>query len=214
MTRRRFAAAAFVLVAVAPACNGDDDAVESLPPETSLPETTEPPPETTEAPTSTSTTVEPTTTTVDEEALKAQIAEDYLRAEQALEDLSRNPTLADLETKVAAIAVPGSESFQAIVAAVQQDVASGERLAAGEPDYSDVIVESVDVLDAAAGEAEVQACIISNQMRIGADGRPIGQNRLLAARIRQSLQLTPSGWLRSSPRERVSIEEGVTACTP
>jgi hypothetical protein len=55
------------------------------------------------------------TTTISEDQLKAQITEDYLRAEQALEDLSRTPTPDGLEERVATIAVPGSALHSEIV---------------------------------------------------------------------------------------------------
>jgi hypothetical protein len=217
MTRRWLGAAAFVLVVVLTACNGDDDdaaVVESSAPETTVPETTSEPPDTTEATTTTtSTTVEPTTTTVDEEALKAQIAEDYLRAEQAFEDLIRNPPSEGLDERAAAVAVPGSALHGEIVASIEQRIATGERIVPGNPDYSDVFVEDVELTG--DGAAEVTACVVTNQLRIDASGQPVGSTGgLFAARIRQPLQLTPQGWLKSSPQIRVDIQQGVASCAP
>jgi hypothetical protein len=217
MTRRRFAAAAFVLVAVAPACNGDDDdaAVETSVPATTVPDETQAPPATTEAPTSTSTTVEPTTTALDEEAVKAQIAEDYLAVQQALEDLNRAPTLENLDERLAAIATPGSPIHGELRTAIEHDVAVGERLVPGNPDYSDVFVETVELPEGPSGQtASVTACIVSNESVVGAQGQPIGDpGTLIAARVRDTLELSPTGWRLSGPRERVGIREGLTSCS-
>jgi hypothetical protein len=219
MTRRWLGAAAFVLVAVLAACNGDDDdaVVESsVPPTTTVPETTELP-ETTEATTTTSgstipTTEASTTTAVD---VEAQVAADYLRVQQALEDLNRAPTLENLDERVSAIAVPGSAGHSQILSAVQQSVAAGERIVAGDPDYSDVIVEAVELPEGPAGEdAVVTACVVTNEAVVNAEGDVLdGTGRLIAARIRDTLQRTSNGWLLTAPPERVGIREGLTTCS-
>ena len=213
VTRRWFGAA--VLVLVAAACNGDnDDAVESSVAETTVPANS--PPETTEVTTtteSTTTTVEATTTTLDEEALKAQIAEDFLEAEQVLEDVGRNPDPATFREEVAAAVVPGSELYQSVVSSIDERLATGERFVPGDPDYSDAFVESVDLIDGpSSGRAEVTACFVTNQLRVGPNGEVIGGSGLFAARLRQPMQATASGWLHSSPAIRIDIREDVTSC--
>jgi hypothetical protein len=211
VTRRWLGAAALVLVAAA--CNGDDDddAVE-----TSVTTATTPAP-TTEATatstTTTTTTTEPTTTTLSEDELKAQITADYLRAEQALEDLSRNPPSEGLDERVAAAVVSGSALHSEIVANLSDDVARGERVIAGDPDYSDVLVEAVQLTG--DGTAEVTACVITNEIPVDAAGQPLDSaNPLLAARVRQPMQRTDQGWLLASNRIRVDIREGVPSCAP
>jgi hypothetical protein len=208
---RRWFGAAMLLVLVAAACNGDDDdAVESSVPETTAAPAASPP-ETTEATTtteSTTTTVEATTTTVD---VEAQIAQDYLRVQQALEDLSRNPGVPDLEAAVSAIAVGGSPAYESILDSIRERLATGERLVPGDPDYSDIFVELVEI-DPSGQRADVTACVVTNQVRLDANGQPIGAPELFAARIRQTVEETSAGWLLLSNRTGLDIEQGATSC--
>ncbi len=101
---------------------------------TSVPETTVPAteaPATTASPAtteSTTTTVEATTTTVDVEALKAQIAADYLRSWELRRELTANPTLDGLDEQLAQISAPGSEDYATLQSVHQR---AGRRWASG-----------------------------------------------------------------------------------
>jgi hypothetical protein len=213
---RTLAAAAVVAVALA-GCTDDDEAsptTTAAPPATtevaSVPTTAEP--STTSATSPPPSTAMPTTT-LDVEALKAQIAADYLKTEQASEDLSRNPTLDGLDEKVAAIATPGSSQFESVRQSVQNLVARGERVAPGTPDYSEASVESVE-LDG-GGAAQVTACLVTNQVLVDSSGQTVGGlNDVTAAKVRQPMERAAEGWRQSDQGTRVSIREGATTCAP
>lgn len=216
MTHRRSGVlVAAVIALAATGCNGDDDTTDATttpPPDTSaVPPTTEAPP-TTES-TTTSTTEPATTTTVDIESLKAQIAEDYLRAEEAREVLVRNPTLENLESRVGAITVPGSSSYESLLAFVRGMVERGERVVPGQPDYSEFTVESVNVTDLNSGTAELTVCLVTNEARVGLDGQPLdGTGVLKAGRLLQPVSRTADGWLVDEQPTVLSVTEGVTEC--
>ena len=123
------------------------------------------PPETTESPAtteSTTTTVEPTTTTVDVEALKAEIAADYLRSWELRRELTANPTLDGLDEKLAQISAPGSEDYDnASELRSTSWSRRGERVVAGTPDEFRIDVESVELVgEPPHQEAVVTICFV------------------------------------------------------
>ena len=200
------------------ACGDDDDSAPTtiLPPVTTDATTvasTAPP--TTESTTTTTTTLPPTTT-VDVEAIKAQVAADYLKTAQAVEDLLRNPTLDNLDARLAEIAVPGSPSFTGIQATVQDDVSKGQHVAPGSPDYSDSSVESVEIVgDPAEGRAVVTVCLVTNSILVDSNGQKVGgTSAVTAAKFTQPMQRTTDGWRQSDEGTRVSIQENATTCAP
>jgi hypothetical protein len=203
-----------LLIAVAVACNGDDDddAVETLPPDTTVAETAVPttsePPATTDVPT-TSTTVEATTTTVDVEALKAEIAEDYLRSWELRRELTANPTLDGLDEKLAQISAPGSEDEATLRSFIEELVSLNERVVAGTPDEFRIDVEVVDVTSAGA---TVTVCFVGNSRRINAAGDTVLDLGTLAVRTQQDVEQTGNGWLPASGERDLWQGLGVTEC--
>lgn len=204
-----------VALALTACSDGDDDTDPgTTPPPTAA--TTEPPATTT--PVATTEPAAPTTspappTTVDEETLKAQIAEDFLRAEQEREDLLRNPTLDGLEERAARIAVPGSEQYTTLVEFVTQLVDRGERAVAGEPDHSDVVVEVVELDESSADIATITFCSVTNQGIVRADGSLVpGTDDLIAIRIQQTVERTAKGWLPGPTGLTLAGARGATSC--
>lgn len=200
---------------VAGGCSGDDDAVTTLP--------TDPPTVATTAATAAEspTTPEPATTPPPPptlaplDALKEQIAADYVRSSEATDALTRNPTLENLEAVAATIRAPGSTSYQGLIDLINDLVATGDRFVAGEPDYSEARVEQVEIDDVGAAEATVVACYVFNDSRINPAGQPVGDTGVLsAARVRQRVQHTPNGWLPSSAFTLLEAAEEVTECPP
>ena len=213
---RVVAAACAVALALAGCSGDDDDAGATTTPTT--PAVTEPPattaPVATTAPPTTPPTTEPTPTTLDEEALKAQIAEDFLRAEQEREDLLRNPTLDNLEERVGTqIAAPGSTNYIELVEFVRGMVERGERVVPGTPDYSEVTVESVELIDET--HAVVTACYVLNSARIDPSGKALeGTGVLVALRTQQPVDRTDHGWLPSEATIGLQSAQGATTCPP
>ncbi len=201
-----------VVALVVASCSGDDDAD----PTTTQPPVTTPP--TTAAPTTTTsstTTLLATTTTVDPvEALKAEVAEAFVRTEQLREDLSRAPTLDGLEDKLAMLAVPGSPTYIGYLDFIQGLVERGERVVPGTPDWSEVRVESVEIVgDPSDGQAVMTACDVTNQAGVGPDGAIIeGSGQLSAARIRVPMQRTATGWLQTGETTGVGVWLEATEC--
>ena len=76
--------------------------------------------------TETTETAPPTTTEAD---LEAQIAADYVRSRELRNELTSNPTLENLDARVAEIAAVGTQEFDSLKAFVEELVALGERTA-------------------------------------------------------------------------------------
>jgi len=211
-----------VAVSVATACSGDDDETEPSVPATTAAVTTEAPtstdPPTTTEPTTTTaapTTALPPTTTVDVEALKAQIAADYERSYELLDELVSNPTLDGLGDRLALFLAPGSDSYNSVRTFVEELVASDERVVNGDPDLSSVTVEMVELVGSPPYvEATVTACSIDNRLRVDAAGTPLEEPLLFAIRQRQVVQLTPNGWLPASRLTGLEQGDGITECPP
>jgi hypothetical protein len=163
-------------------------------------------PDTTSTPTSSTTTV-PVTTTTTVEDLKAQIAADFEKAYFRNFELVLTPSLDNLDARVAEIAVPGSDAFTRVVAFVQDLVRLGDRVVPNDPDILKITVENVDLVGQPPyTEANVTSCKVTNRKRVTpAENSPSGieipvgdTGKLLAYRITEPVQLTATGWFRTS----------------
>jgi hypothetical protein len=216
MVRRPLAStvAVAVLAVGAAACSDDDAAppTTTASPVTTAATTTAPP--VTTAATTAATTTLPPTTTVDVEAIKAQVAADYLKTAQAVEDLLRNPTLDDLDARLAEIAVPGSFMDTGIRQTIEAYVANGQHVVPGSPDYSDSTVESVELVGSPAdGRATVRVCVVTNSKLVDSSGLVVGGiSSLTAAELEQPMQLTADGWRQSDQTTGLSRHDNTTTC--
>jgi hypothetical protein len=216
VTRRWLGAAALVLVAAA--CNSDDDdaAETSVSVETTTESTSPPatePPETTAPPAPTSTTAGETTTTVDEEALKAQIAEDYLRSWELRRELTANPTLEGLSEKLAQISAPGSDDAENFRTFINELVSLGERVIPGTPDEFRIDVEDVELVGGPPNsEGVITICFVSNSVRVDASGNVVSDLGIVATRSEDHVVTTPNGWLPDRGLEDTWQGLGVTEC--
>jgi hypothetical protein len=147
----------------------------------------------------TTTAATPTSTTLPTRELKAQIAADYERASKLLDELATNPTLENLDARLARIVAPGSRADADVEGFVRDLVASNERVIDNDPDYSTIEVERVELRGKPPYErATVTSCWVSNRLRIDADGNRIaGTGALVAARQIEPVELTQQGWLPS-----------------
>jgi hypothetical protein len=222
--RARLAGAVAAVTLLVAACSGDDDAddadattVPTDPPATTVPETTVAPTTPPTEPTVPATTdpVDPTTptTVVDLEALKADIAEDYVASYRARREITLNPTLENLEARAATIAAEGSPDYNGLVALIQDLVAKGERVIPGDPPIDENTVEVVEISDPSEDVAMVTTCRVFNWTRVGPDGIPVGDSGVLtAARTTQQVQRGDAGWLPASQTTVREAAEGVTEC--
>lgn len=125
------------------------------------------------ASTSTTTTEVRTTTTISERALKAKIAADYERSAELLDELASNPTLENLDARLAEITAPGTSPYRNIKAFISGMVERNERVINGEPDYSTAEAEMVKLQgDPPHKEAVVTFCVVTNRVRIDEGGNP------------------------------------------
>lgn len=211
--------AAMVTMAVACDSGGDDEAEPTIPtaPETTTPETTTARPDTTSPPTTEATTtvatVPPTTT---EDDLKAQIAADYVRSWELREEIALNPTLDNLDARVAEIAAVGTPEFDALRVFVEELVATGERVVPNEPDVFTVTVKGVTLLGSTPyKEADVLVCYVDNRVRVDAAGQSTGASgELFANQGSDSVSLTDLGWLPDGDYRITWTGLGVTECPP
>ena len=73
----------------------------------------------------------------------------------------------------------------------------------------------MDVSDASATSATVTACLVFNEVRVGAGDVPIGDTGVLsAARITQDVERTDLRWLPAGIVRVIWSNEGVTSCPP
>lgn len=232
--RRTVSVAVIGLVALgAAACdNGDDGGAGDVdtstmapvvastsappPPDTAPPATTppSPPPAKTE-PASTATTTPPSTT-IDEEALKSQIAEDFIAALDRLRQLTEQPPSTGIEQHVSQIAAPGTYQDE-IVGYVSGLAEAGQRVVLGDPPVFEVTVEQVTLVD--SGSADVQFCWTQNGQVVEPGAGPGGSDRIVtpgaltAVRDRERVVLTDQGWLQESSDGRaIEIFEGSDSC--
>jgi hypothetical protein len=196
-------------------------AVNTTAPSSATTVTTETSPPTTDAPT----TVTPTTTPpVDVEALKAEIARDYERAFYRGWKMLEMPSLRNLEARVAAVRVPGSPSFDQLVARIEELVALGDRVVPNDRDLLSVTVERVELVGRPPfRRAIVTVCEVTNRRQVTpAENSPTGNEIEVAgtgvldvARYDEPVRLTDNGWLRYVETRRGTLfDQGETTCPP
>jgi hypothetical protein len=200
-------------VGLVAACDsGADDAdpattasATSPPVVTGSPGSTDPPPSTAEPSTTSTlppTTLPPTTTSPDQ--VKAEVAAAFVDLDAKSFALLTAPSLDNLDTRAAAIAIPGSAYYQVVVDRVTTLVANGQFAAPNVPDLRSVTVEMVELEGVAPyTNAFVTACLVSNTLTMKGPNNslvpgstfPVGGTGDVAAfRFTQNLRLTPDGW--------------------
>jgi hypothetical protein len=196
-------------------------ATTSAPATTATP-TTSDPPTTTASPVTT--TTPPTTAPVDEEALKAQIADDYERAFYRSYEMLGNPRLRNLNTRAARVAAAGSPAFHDFVEIIEELVALGDRWVPNEPDLLSADVEKVELVgEQPYRRAIVTVCEVTNRKQVtppensptGEEILVAGTGQLLVLRLVEPVRLTPNGWLRYRAGGRgTQFDQGETTCPP
>jgi hypothetical protein len=188
-------------------------ATTAMPPSTSSPSTASP-----------RTTVPPETTPpVDEEALKAQIAEDYERAFYRRAEMLAAPSLRNLESRVARVLVQDSPAFETFVERIQELVALGDQVVPNDPNLYSATVEKVELVgNRPYRRAVVTVCEVDNRRQVtppensptDEEVEVAGTGQLEVIRFEEPVRLTANGWLRyKTPREGVGFDEGTT-CPP
>jgi hypothetical protein len=195
-------------------------ATTSAPATTATP-TTSDPPTTTASPVPT--TTPPTRAPVDEEALKAQIADDYERAFYRAYRMLEQPRLRNLEVRAAEVLASGSPAFDVFVARVRELVALGDAVVPNDPDLLSASVEHVEFVgEAPYRRANVTVCEVTNRKQVtlrenspsGEQIEVAGSGELLVTRFEEPVRLTLNGWLRyRTPREGMGFP-GETTCPP
>ncbi len=200
-------AGAALVAFVSTACSGDDDAATTT---TTPVVTTSVAPSTTAAttaPTVTTappTTTEPTSTTSPEDALKAQIAADYVASTDRYFELVNQPSLDGLEERAAHVAAPGSPYYDVVIAKLQQLVTLGDRIVPNDPPIRKVIVEHVELVGPPPySKADITVCAVDNGLQVTPpehtpDSQQViegGTGELLATRSKQEVWQTTQGWL-------------------
>ena len=173
--------------------------------------TTSPP---TDPPTTPAPTV-PATTVPDVEAIKAQIAADYVRASALRDEWTRKP---DARRPVIGAQrrsrLPGALDYEGLVALIRELVERGERVVPGEPDLNAVTVGARRDLARRLDHGDRRACIVFNDRRVGPTGETVGDTGIAerASGFDSRSSCTANGWLPASPYEVVPAREGVTTC--
>jgi hypothetical protein len=225
-------------VALAAAGCSDDDGGDDTTPTTTAPTTSSMPPSTTEVGSTTASSVSspttevaattdvPTTTDapIDEEALKAEIADDYERAFYRRAQMLAKPSLRNLEGRVATVLVEDSPAFETFVARVRELVALGDVVIPNDPDLYSATVENVRLLgEPPYRRAIVTVCEVDNRRQVtppensptGNEIEVAGTGALDVARYHEPVRLTEEGWLRyASPRRGTLFNQGETTCPP
>jgi hypothetical protein len=170
------------------------------------------------------TTTSPTTAPVDEEALKAQIADDYERAFYQSYEMLGNPRLRNLEARAATVFAAGSPAFDRFVTIIEELVAVGDEWVPNDPDLLSVDVENVEFVGSPPyRRAVVTACEVTNRKRVTpAENSPTGEEilvagtgQLLVTRFEQPVRRTPNGWLvYSTEPEATLFDNGEMTCPP
>ncbi|MFV0306882.1 MAG: hypothetical protein ACK5OX_03955 [Desertimonas sp.] len=156
-----------------------------------------------------------------DEALRQQIAADYIENFAEVDAIVANPSLDGLDARLAEAFEPGSAAFVAVHDHVADLVATGDVVARNNPDLFSVTVESVELVgDRPFVDAVVVACEVDNRQRItppenSPTGQPVlvaGTGMLLVGRYREPMRLTDGGWITyQSPRQARGYE-GVQTC--
>jgi hypothetical protein len=178
-------------------------------------------PDTTSTTTFTTTTTVPATTTTTVEDIKAQIAGDFEKSVFRNYEIVLTPSLDNLVARVAEIFVPGSDAFIQLVAFVKDLVRLGDRVVPNDPDILKVVVENVELVGTPPyTTANVTYCAATNRKRVTpAENSPISveipvgdTGKLIAYRITEPVQLTATGWLRTTGNLTAIPFDGQDSC--
>ena len=127
-------------------------------PDTTLAATTDPATPTA-PPSTTAIATAPTTPPLSElDALKAEIAADYVESEIRINELTLTPNPRGHRDPGATATAPGSPAYNGLVSLIREMVAKGERVIPGDPPYAETTVELVEIDEPAADMAIVTAC--------------------------------------------------------
>jgi hypothetical protein len=228
---RRLLMATLALCAVAACDDGDDATTTSTDPAVTEPTATAPsePTATTDEPTAPpttepSTTTAPGPTTSPEDALRAEIAADYLEASDRYFELVNQPSLDNLAERAKAAAADGSEYYATVVAEVEDLVRLGDRIVPNDPDIRRIDIEAVELAGAEPwSEALVTVCLVTNAKQVtppenspnGQETLTLGTGELVAIRQQELVVLTEQGWLPTQAAvEAMGIWEGSEQCGP
>jgi hypothetical protein len=222
----RAAALVVALMTIAAACDDGGTTKTTTPlfttPPVSAATSPAPTADTTSTTTSTSTsTTLPQTTTTTLEDLKAQIAADYTRAYLQRYEMLVNPSLDNLDARVAEVAVAGSDYHATFKALVEDLVAKGDQMIPNDPDVLTITIESVELTgEAPYTEAIVTSCQVENRKRVQtADNSPIGietevgdSGLITANHAVDPVRLTEFGWLPYLTRITMLTYKGQDRC--
>lgn len=180
---------------------------------TASPVTTTSPATTTTATTPVPTTAGPTTT-LSESDVVAQVIFAWHYTEQLRENLITNPTLDNLDQRVAEITEPGSQLAIDLETLIRDMVAKNERVVRGEPDYSGTTAESVELLGSPPfTEAMVTYCTVTNVRRVDASGATVlNTDGLVAYRASNRMVLSPLGWVQADGSVFIWNADNATEC--
>ncbi len=193
-----------------PTTDTPPSSVGVTPPDSSTtPGTDEPPPTTAVPTTDGPTTVVPTTVPLPtspnpgpDERLRATIARDFLRAENATWEISTNLRRKNLEQRVARVAVKDSPAYFNRLTTYLDVLDKRQRIRLGEPPTLKFIVEEVEFVGRRPYErATVTLCSVNNIVRIETlpDGTirvAGGSEKISAVRTRVPVRRTAIGWNR------------------
>ena len=84
----------------------------------------------------------------------------------------------------------------------------------GDPPYDETNVELVEIDEPSAMTATVTACLVFNEVRVGADGIPVGETGVLTAATSPPGRRTHCERLAAGVEPQVSSRhsQGVTTC--
>jgi len=192
----------------------DPPTTDTVPSSSTAPGTDDPTPTTavptTDGPTTVeSTPVNPTTVPLPtspnpdaDERLRATIARDFLRAENATWEISTNLRRKNLEQRVARVLVKDSPAYYDQLAVYLSLIDNRERLILGQPPTMKFIVEKVELAGRRPFKrATVTFCNVSNVVSVrtlpdGSAEETGGSEDVIAARYRVPVRLTSDGWRR------------------
>jgi hypothetical protein len=225
-------------VALAAVGCSDDDGGDETTPTTTAPTTSSMPPPTTDVGSTAVSSVSPPTTEVatttdvptttdapiDEEALKAEIADDYERAFYRGWKMLEQPRLRNLQARVSHVYVPGSPAYDSYIARTRELVALGDAVVPNDPDLLSVKVENVRLVGRPPyRRAVVTACEVTNRRQVtppensptGNEIEVAGSGELVVTRFEEPVQLTENGWLTyRAHRTGIGYVNGETTCPP
>jgi hypothetical protein len=133
-----------------------------------------------------------------------------------------NPSLEDLEARVAQVHPVDSPAYQSLIERVQELVQLGHRVVPNDPDLLSVTVEAVELVGTPPyTEAVVTVCEVTNRKEVTVTSptsevpAPPGTPSVDVARYDEPVRLADNGWLTYRvPREGTLFVQGETTCPP